>query len=112
VSNQKLADIARGPAARELAQWGVRIVRYTGGMFHAKTIVADDSWALIGSMNTDRRSLFLNFEVMLALYTPRDVDLIAGWNERLMSPSKDGPRHASRVRRGWELVTRLFAPEL
>lgn len=112
VSNQKLADIARGPAAREVAEWGGRIIRYTGGMFHSKTIIADESWALVGSMNTDRRSLFLNFEVMLALYDKEKIQAIADWNSRLMDPCQEGPRHAGKGRRGWETLVRLFAPEL
>ncbi|MCH2132115.1 MAG: phospholipase D-like domain-containing protein [Phycisphaerales bacterium] len=112
VSNQHLADIARGPLAREIDRWGGRIIRYTGGMFHAKTIVVDDSWALVGSMNTDRRSLFLNFEVMLALYDTDNVEAIANWNQRLMDPCEEGAKAVGRSRRAWELVIRLFAPEL
>ena len=45
-----------------LARAGVRIFEYGGGLLHAKTIVADDLLALIGSSNMDRRSLDLNFE--------------------------------------------------
>lgn len=112
VSNQKLADIARGPAIREIAECGGRIIRYTGGMFHAKTIIADDDWALVGSMNTDRRSLFLNFEVMLSLYRHEDVKIIADWNSRLMDPCLEGAKESSSKRRGWESLVRLLAPEL
>ncbi|MDG2423484.1 MAG: phospholipase D-like domain-containing protein [Phycisphaerales bacterium] len=112
VSNQKLADIARGPSVREIHDWGGRIIRYTGGMFHSKTIIVDDAWALVGSMNTDRRSLFLNFEVMLAVYDKVNIKAIADWNSRLMDPCKEGARAVSRGHRAWESVVRLFAPEL
>ncbi|MCH2162742.1 MAG: phospholipase D-like domain-containing protein [Phycisphaerales bacterium] len=112
VSNQKLADIARGPATREIEQWGGRVVRYTGGMFHAKTIVVDDDWALVGSMNTDRRSLFLNFEVMLAVYSKADIQAIADWNHRLLDTSAEGARQVGRGRLALEPIVRLFAPEL
>ena len=44
------------------AQAGVRIFEYCGGLLHAKTMVVDDTLALIGSSNMDRRSLDLNFE--------------------------------------------------
>ena len=112
VSNQKLADIARGPAIRHIVEWGGRVIRYTGGMFHAKTVVADDDWALVGSMNTDRRSLFLNFEVMLSLYNKDDVKLIADWNSRLMDPAQEGAKAVTAPHRLWESMVRLLAPEL
>jgi len=112
VSNQKLADIARGPAVREIQDWGGRIIRYTGGMFHSKTIIVDDAWGLVGSMNTDRRSLFLNFEVMLAVYDTVNIQALADWNSRLMDPCKEGARAVSRTHHAWESIIRLFAPEL
>jgi cardiolipin synthase len=45
-----------------LARAGVRIFEYCGGLLHAKTIVVDETLALVGSSNMDRRSLDLNFE--------------------------------------------------
>ena len=112
VSNQKLADIARGPSVREIQEWGGRIIRYTGGMFHSKTVIIDDAWALVGSMNSDRRSFFLNFEVMLALYDTVNVQALADWNSRLMDPCEEGAGAAGTSRRTWESIVRLFAPEL
>ncbi|WP_428333382.1 cardiolipin synthase [Novosphingobium sp.] len=46
----------------ELAEAGVQIFEYQGGLLHAKTLVADDEVGLVGSANMDRRSLDLNFE--------------------------------------------------
>ncbi len=46
----------------QLAGAGVRIFEYGGGLLHAKTLVADETVALVGSSNMDRRSLDLNFE--------------------------------------------------
>ena len=45
-----------------LAAAGVRIFEFCGGLLHAKTIVVDGEWGLVGSSNMDRRSLDLNFE--------------------------------------------------
>ena len=54
-------------------------------MVHAKAIVIDDELALAGSANLDARSLFLNYELMLAFYEPADVRRFADWidTERL-----------------------------
>lgn len=45
-----------------LAAAGIRIFEFRGGLLHAKTLIADETLALVGSANMDRRSLDLNFE--------------------------------------------------
>jgi len=83
-SNHRMADLARHRALRELAQAGARI-HLVPRMIHAKAIVVDDSLALAGSANLDARSLFLNFELMVAFYDPGDVQRFAKWIERQAS---------------------------
>ena len=51
---------------RQLLEGGVRIWEYQPTMMHAKTLVADGLWSLVGTMNIDNRSLALNDEVTLA----------------------------------------------
>ncbi|MGL5540651.1 MAG: cardiolipin synthase [Erysipelotrichaceae bacterium] len=41
---------------------GVKIYEYTPGFVHAKTLVADDEVAIIGTINMDYRSYYLHFE--------------------------------------------------
>ena len=48
-------------------------------MVHAKAIVIDDGLALVGSANLDARSLFLNYELMMAFYARADVRRFANW---------------------------------
>ena len=48
-----------GPLLRS----GVRIFEYLPAVLHAKTVVVDGSWALVGSANFDFRSFGLNFEL-------------------------------------------------
>jgi cardiolipin synthase len=45
-----------------LLRAGVRIYEYRPTMLHSKTIVADDLWTTIGTMNFDNRSLAFNEE--------------------------------------------------
>jgi cardiolipin synthase A/B len=80
-SNHRLADVARHRPLRDLAAAGVRIW-FTPWMQHAKAIVIDDQLALAGSANLDLRSLFLNYELMIAFYEPADVRRFASWIER------------------------------
>ena len=77
-SNHVLADIARHRPLRDLAAAGARLW-FAPHMLHAKAVVVDDELALVGSANLDARSLFLNYELMVAFYEPSDVRRFAAW---------------------------------
>lgn len=49
----------------QLLAAGVRIFEYSVGVNHAKIMIADDRWSMIGSANLDYRSMRLNFELNL-----------------------------------------------
>ena len=53
-----------------LLEAGVKIYQYTPGFMHAKMLIVDDSWASVGSVNFDNRSLHLNFEVTALMESP------------------------------------------
>jgi cardiolipin synthase len=77
-SNHYLADIARHAALRELVVAGAN-VWLLPSMIHAKAVLFDDDLALVGSANLDERSLFLNYELMVAFYAPSVVQSFALW---------------------------------
>ncbi|MBD1577078.1 cardiolipin synthase [Vibrio sp. S11_S32] len=51
----------------ELLNAGVKIYQFDGGLLHTKSVVIDQQYCLIGSVNLDMRSLWLNFELTLAV---------------------------------------------
>lgn len=51
-----------------LLRAGVRIFEYTPGFIHGKSFVCDDEIAVVGSINLDYRSLYLNFECATWMY--------------------------------------------
>ena len=86
-SNHRLADIARARALRDLVAAG-GCVLLAPGMVHAKAILVDDSLALCGSLNLDSRSLFLNFELMMAFYSSEDIAALSHWMDANFSNLK------------------------
>lgn len=53
-----------------LLRSGVRIFEYKPSMLHAKSLVVDGAWGLVGSANLDLRSFRLNFELSAAVVCP------------------------------------------
>ncbi len=110
-SNHSVADVARGGLLRELTAAGVRIHYYGLGMVHAKAMVVDDAFAYVGSPNFDMRSLFLNYEDALCLYSEGAIAQVRTFIDGLFAECVD---EAPRERRNWvlERIARLLAPEL
>jgi cardiolipin synthase len=94
-SNHRLSDLARTRAIRSIAQAGAR-VWLAPNMMHGKLAVFDDELALAGSANFDSRSLFLNYELMVAFHHPADAQRFTAWFElerghaRLCKPAQPG----------------------
>ena len=47
---------------------GVKIYQFTPGFLHAKSMVADDCLAVVGSINMDYRSFYLHFECAVLMF--------------------------------------------
>ncbi len=52
---------------QELLTAGIRIFEYQASMMHAKTVVIDGIWSIVGSANMDERSMELNEENLLGI---------------------------------------------
>jgi cardiolipin synthase len=60
----------------QLLAAGVRIFEYSVGINHAKVMLADNQWSMVGSANLDYRSMRLNFELNLLFHSPgRNAEL-------------------------------------
>lgn len=51
-----------------LLEAGVKIYEYTPGFVHLKTFAADDEFGVVGTVNMDYRSLYLNYECGVWMY--------------------------------------------
>jgi cardiolipin synthase len=52
---------------QELLEAGVRIFEFQPAMMHAKTVVIDSAWSIVGSANMDERSMELNEENVVGI---------------------------------------------
>jgi cardiolipin synthase len=111
-SNHLLADIVRGTWLRQIQQAGGLIMFYDKGMMHAKVLLMDDDTAVLGSANMDIRSLFLNYESAMFVYSPDQVENVGTWIEQQAAHCSCGIGDAGLVRTLAESVARLAAPLL
>jgi cardiolipin synthase len=110
-SNHRIADMARRELVRELVANGVVVHYYTRGMVHAKAMVIDDAFAYVGSPNFDMRSLFLNYEDALCVYSPEAIAEVRSFIDTLIAACASEPP-VFPERRIVEKLALLLAPEL
>lgn len=68
-NNHRYAGLASRALYEELLQAGVRIYERQPPFMHAKALVVDNEFCLIGTANLDNRSLSLNYETSVAVYS-------------------------------------------
>ena len=111
-SDNFFADMGRSPYMRELDQMGADVVLFEGEMLHAKAILFDSVGGMVGSVNMDNRSLFLNYEVVTFAYSAQFIEDIENWMEKLMENSIRGMEKPSKFREASENIMKVFAPLL
>jgi cardiolipin synthase len=109
-SNHMLADLMRNHSLRTIQKSGGMVMLYTPRMMHAKVFIADNDLAIIGSANIDLRSLLLNYEVAMLMYSQPDIEAASGWMQSLMQDCRIGVTDASLARRLFEGMLRTLAP--
>ena len=70
ITDQRFVRLASRRMYRELLKGGVHIFEYRPSMIHAKVMVVDETWGVLGTTNLDNRSFEHNDEVNLALRSP------------------------------------------
>jgi len=71
---------------QRLLDCGVRVFEYQRTMLHAKTLLVDDQWATVGSINFDNRSFALNDELNISF---RDPGLVATLEKHFLQDVED-----------------------
>ncbi|RUM75035.1 MAG: cardiolipin synthase [Sulfurovum sp.] len=111
-SDHLLSDLGRSSYMRELDNVGVDVVLYEGAMLHAKAILFDNEGGMVGSVNLDNRSLFLNYEVVTFVYSEAFIKNLEIWMEELMKSASIGMQKVTKRREAVENIMKVFAPLL
>lgn len=97
-----------------LLKAGVRIYEYTPGFIHAKTMVSDDLYAIVGTINLDYRSLYLHLEDAVWMYRSQAVKAVKTDFLNTLSVSQEmhlgDLGRAGPLKKLWLGVLHAFAP--
>ena len=112
--DSRLVSAASHTYCESLARAGIVIFEYGPPMLHAKTLVIDETVAMVGTANLDNRSFRLNFEVAAAFYDARVIAELAGSFERDRAVSRPfaARKRNPRLTEILESLARLASPVL
>ncbi len=110
-SNHKIVDMARNNYIRELLANDVDIY-FTKNMMHAKAVLIDDNIAMLGSVNLDNRSLFLNYEIATFVYSTTQVAKLYQWAEGIIKDSDKDTSHMTEKKSSLfvESIIKILTP--
>ena len=92
----------------EFLKAGAEIFEYQAAMIHAKVLIVDGIWSVLGSTNLDSRSFGLNDEVNLAIIDPDIAGELEKHFEADVAQSKqisyEAWKHRGIGERAWEVM--------
>jgi cardiolipin synthase len=97
-----------------LGKAGIKVYEYGPPMLHAKTMVIDETVAIVGTANLDNRSFRLNFEVAAAFYDETVIHQLVKRFEVDRAASRPFPprKRGERITALLESIARLTSPVL
>ena len=112
--DSRLVTAASHTYCDSLNKAGVQVFEYGPPMLHAKTMVIDNTVAVVGTANIDNRSFRLNFEVAAAFYDRSVIERLAKRFEEDRAACKPFPsrRRSAKLQAFLESVARLTSPVL
>jgi cardiolipin synthase len=108
VTDQRWVRLASRRIWGELLAAGIRIHEYRGAMMHAKVLIADGVWAVLGTTNIDNRSFEHNDEVNVAMCDPAVAARLLDDFRRDVQNSDEVTYDAWRRRPLWEKAVGPF----
>jgi len=99
---------------QQLLKMGIDVYFYQKGFIHAKVLLIDDSFSMLGSANFDYRSFYQNFEINTLIYD-RNINKELSIQFEIDKADSEQIHLAQWRKRSWknklfESVARLLAP--
>jgi cardiolipin synthase len=114
IPDKKLVYLLTRSFYQPLIDNGVKIYEYVPGFIHSKVFLADDKYAIVGTVNLDYRSLYLHFECGVWMYKNDCIrDIIKDFSDTFaVSEPVTGDTYRKRrfFLRLLSAVMRIFAP--
>jgi cardiolipin synthase A/B len=107
-TDQKWVRLASRRMWGRLLERGIRIFEYRRTMTHAKVLIVDDLWAVLGTTNIDNRSFEHNDEVNIALRDRNVAERLLEDFERDVRDSDEVTLETWRRRPLWEKIVGPF----
>jgi cardiolipin synthase len=108
-NDQPLTQSAGRTAYGKLLEGGVKIFEYQPTMIHAKTMVADGRFAMLGSSNIDARSSEINEELDVVVYDEGFGRSMEEAFEKDLAQSRPYALEEFKSRSLWERITEWLA---
>ena len=111
--DSRIVTAASHTYCESLGKAGIEMYEYGPPMLHAKTMVIDDTVAIIGTANLDNRSFRLNFEIAAAFYDKTVIERLVHRFEEDRAASKPfSRRRGEKLTLFFESLARLTSPVL
>jgi cardiolipin synthase len=107
-TDQKWVRLASRRMWGHLLEAGIRIHEFQGSMTHAKVLLVDEEWAVLGTTNIDNRSFEHNDEDNIAMRDPAVAARLLADYERDLAASHEITLEQWRRRPLWEKVVGPF----
>ncbi len=108
-NDQPLTQSAGRSAYGHLLEGGVKIFEYQPTMIHAKTMVADSLFSMVGSSNLDSRSSEINEEIDVVVYDEKFAHEMEQAFEKDLTQSRPYTLEDFKNRSVWERVIEWLA---
>jgi cardiolipin synthase len=107
-TDQRWVRLASRRMWGQLLEAGIRIFEYSATMTHAKVLVADERWSVLGTTNIDNRSFEHNDEVNVAMLDRRVAARLLEDYVRDVADSREVTLERWRRRPAWEKIVGPF----
>jgi len=107
-TDQRWVRLASRRMWGQLLEAGIRIFEYRATMTHAKVLVADERWSVLGTTNIDNRSFEHNDEVNVAMLDRRVAARLLEDYVRDVADSREVTLERWRRRPAWEKIVGPF----